>query len=304
MDTFITIWQSHLGRTLSICILIGMMFVNSDLTAQEAAAKIKPKLRLSYVKDLGGSTQVKASVYYIEDGERIYCEGAPVGFYTDEDGEDLFEEVKVNDAGEAILQLDHEGLTAFEQSPGHYYFFAQIEKNDKYKSLDEELYVTDADIKVNFEDNDSLKTLEAYFLASVDSAGAMIPVADVPLKVFVKRAFALLPVGGDFTYTDEDGKIMIPFPQDIPGDENGDLTVVVKVDEDEDYGTVQFEEEVNWGVPSLSQSPIAERSLIGARDNAPLFMVVSINIILFGIWGYLLYLLYGLVRIKKLGKVS
>ena len=125
----------------------------------------------------------------------------------------------------------------------------------------------------------------------------------MPLKCFVKRSLCSLPVGEDLHYTDSSGNVSIAFPNDIPGDAAGVLTVIVKLDEDDNYGSVIFEKDINWGQHLISaENPIAKRSLIGARNNAPWFMVIIINAILATIWGYLFFVVYELYRIKKLGK--
>lgn len=147
--------------------------------------------------------------------------------------------------------------------------------------------------------------LKASIMCYDAAAKKMVPGAKMALKCGVKRALCLLPVGKDLNYTDEEGNVEIAFPNNIPGDKEGNLTVIVKLDEDDNYGTVQYEKAVKWGVPLLHpENPLAGRSIIGNANNAPWFIVVSISAILIGIWGYLCYIVYGLFRIKKLGKLN
>lgn len=278
-----------------------MTFKINSLCAQDAVEKIKPKLRLNFVAQQG-KYEINANAYYIEEGEKSFCEGAVVDFYTDEDMEKIFRKDTIDADGKAHLILNQEEIKNFEESPGHFHFYAQLEENEKYRSRDEDLYITNADIEVSFLDQDTARFVKATFRGYNDSAKALVPVDKIPLKCYVKRSLSMLPFGGRFTYTDSNGQAIIQFPDDINGDEKGEVSIVVMLDDYDDYGTVKFQGEKPWGLPTELKNPVGERTLIGARDNAPLFMIISINLILVGIWGFLFYVIFSLIRIRRIGK--
>lgn len=292
------------GTQVFLILLISLLCFSQYVYSQQESKKIKPKLRLNYTKEIGGASKLTADVYYMDDGNKVFCEGATVGFYTDDTAGNLYKKTIVNGEGKAILHLEEAELSQFEQLPGHYYFYAQIEAHEKYRSKDEDLNIIDGEIEVDFAVVDSQKLLRAQFLGSEDSTGNMMPAKSVPVKVFVDRALAPLPIGGDFNFTDSEGRVEIPFPDNLPGNEEGNIAIIVKVDDVGDYGTIIYKDMAQWGVPSEAVNPIAEASLIGDRGNAPTFIVLSINLILLGVWGFLAYLGYGLYRILKLGENS
>ena len=68
--------------------------------------------------------------------------------------------------------------------------------------------------------------------------------------------------------SDENGLAVMEFPNDIPGDSSGVLTIVAKVDDHNDYGTIVKSESINWGTKVDYSTTTYERSLFG--DEAPL----------------------------------
>ncbi len=293
-------------RTMKTFITKLMLVAVSALVAGNIACaqeKIAPKLRLSYIKHMDGAQEIKARAYSKKGKEFEPCMGVTIGFYKDADEEQLYKKQEVDHMGETTVLLSDADANAFKDSTGQYHFYAKIEKNIKYKSAEADLAVMNATISAEFkQENDSTKVLKATLMVYDAATKKMIPGASMPLKCGVKRALCLLPVGKDLNNTNELGQIELSFPNDIPGDKDGNLIVVVKLDEDDNYGTVQYEKSVKWGVPLLhSDNPLASRSLIGSRNNAPWFMVVVISSILIAIWGYLCYIVSGLYKISKLG---
>ncbi len=281
-------------------VLMSVLIAGNTVTAQEKAS---PKLRLSYIKHMDGTYEVKA-LAFTKKGKVIEpCAGAGISFYTDADYTKLFKKFEANDRGQATLLIsDAEAKAFYDSSSARYTFYARILEDSKYESQDADVSAMNATIDVTItQEGDSVKLMKASVMIYDEATKKMIPGVKIPLKFSVKRALCLLPVGEDINYTDEQGSVEVTFPNDIPGDKDGNFTAVVKLDEDENYGTVQYEKSIKWGTPSEGENPIALRSLVGARDNAPWFMVIIINAILIGIWGYLCYIVYSLFRINKLG---
>ena len=82
----------------------------------------------------------------------------------------------------------------------------------------------DAIISISYsEDNDT----KMIITKAVDQSG--MPIEDLELYYYVKRTFSLLPIGDPFNSTDENGIIEVEFPNDIPGDTEGNVVIVVKI---------------------------------------------------------------------------
>ena len=282
-------------------VLVSVLITGNIVTAQE---KTSPKLRLNYIKHMDGSYEIKGRAYTKKSGEVETCAGATIGFYFDTEHEKLFKKLSTDEKGLVDLLVTEKEINNFKDSSGHYNFYAQLEKDNKYNSQEADLTVMSAAIDVNFkQESDSVRSLKASIMCYDGATKKMIPGIKIPLKCFVKRSLCLLPVGKELNYTDEEGNVEVTFPNDIPGDKDGNVTIIVKLDEDENYGTVQYEKIMKWGVPVNAESLVASNgSLIGSRNNAPWFMVIIINAILIGIWGYLCYIVYGLYKINKMGK--
>lgn len=160
-------------------------------------------------------------------------------------------------------------------------------------------YAQDKEAKINltFEKVDSLYVCKAF----VTSAGQ--PVIEVPVNLSVQRLFAKLPIG-DAIATDSTGVATFEFPNDIPS-RNGKLTIFASIVEDENYMDTQASGEVNWGkIVAIDNSNIEERSIAAGRDGAPIYFIISSLVIIGLFWGVLLYAVFQVFKIKKLGKAE
>ena len=86
------------------------------------------------------------------------------------------------------------------------------------------------------------------------------------------------------------------------GDENGDVGIVVSYKEDEAYGVIEKTATVNWAIPLVIDNSELQQKLWSSQANAPTPLVITILIVLFGIWGTLFYLMFDLLKIRKMGK--
>ncbi|MDP4261766.1 MAG: hypothetical protein Q8941_04485 [Bacteroidota bacterium] len=154
-----------------------------------------------------------------------------------------------------------------------------------------------AAITLSFSQTDSTKTCKATVLS--DSGR----VKGTEVHLYVKRSFSLLPVG-KVVETDENGEANIDVPMDLPGDKNGMLVIIAKIEKDETYGDAETQSEVKWGA-ALKNEPFhwGDRSLSASREKAPMFLVVASTSIIVIIWGTIFYVIFQLVRINKSGRL-
>ena len=100
---------------------------------------------------------------------------------------------------------------------------------------------------------------------------------------------------------EEDGTGYVEFPKDIIGDYNGNVLVKGKIEEHSDYAYAETHAEINWAIPKHAahlEGPI--RTLW--TPIAPLWMIITLIIMLVGVWGHYIYAVIQLWKIKKLGK--
>ena len=158
----------------------------------------------------------------------------------------------------------------------------------------------EAIVAVSFSEEDNTKTIIAK---ASDQTG--LPIEDLELYFYVKRTFSLLPIGDGFNSTDENGILEIEFPNDLPGDTEGNVIIVVKVIESDIYNDLTIETTKKWGLPLiLEDTSVEKRSLWAAAANAPLSLIISISLMIIAVWYIICFILYKLYRISRVKPVN
>ena len=154
----------------------------------------------------------------------------------------------------------------------------------------------DAIISLSFsEDNDT----KMVITKAVDQSG--IPIEDLELYYYVKRTFSLLPIGDPFNSTDENGIIEVKFPNDLPGDTEGNVIIVVKILESDLYNDQTLEVSKNWGIPTVLEDPkVEKRSLWAAAANAPISLIVIVSSMILAVWYIIFYIIFKLYKISRI----
>ena len=187
-------------------------------------------------------------------------------------------------------------MIAFSTSFG----FEKLYAADDDAKAKEEVKVTDATLKLTF-DTTGGKHVIATIMAK-DPTGAIVPVKGVTVAILIKKSFGMLPVEGDNMVTDDAGTVSVNFPKDMPGDRAGIVNISSKVDADPKVGDLEAESTVNWGTITVPENFLNKRALWAARANAPISLVVAANLIIALVWGTILYIVFKLITINKLGK--
>ncbi|MDH5412598.1 MAG: hypothetical protein OEW87_00545, partial [Flavobacteriaceae bacterium] len=170
-----------------------------------------------------------------------------------------------------------------------------------YASLygqDEEV-MEDATILLNFlEEEDG-----GVIVATVTDQNGL-PIEELDLFFYVKRTFSLLPIGDVFNTTDDEGVVEVKFPNDLPGDSEGNVTIVVKIIESDLYNDLSIETTKNWGIPVKIDDSEEKRSLWAAAANAPITLVLIVSGMILAIWFINCYIIYILYKISKIKPVN
>lgn len=154
----------------------------------------------------------------------------------------------------------------------------------------------DANVSLSFvEDADSNKIIAT----ATNKNGE--PIEELDLFFYVKRTFSNLPIGDVFNTTDENGMVQVDFPKDLPGDSEGNVTILVKIMESDLYNDLTVETTKKWGIPTPLTDQLGEkRSLWAAAANAPIPLVLSVSAMIVSIWFIICYIIYILFRISKI----
>lgn len=158
-----------------------------------------------------------------------------------------------------------------------------------------------AKITISFDVGDGVKQVKAV-ITKPGAHGNDEAIKGVEVHFYIKKSFGLLPLEGDFTTTDDNGEASVEFPIDIPGDKSGNVTVIAKVEDDENLGNVEAMKAINWGVPVKAEHLEPTRALWSSGNNAPWPLAITVTGIVVVVWGVIFYIIYQLIAIKKAGK--
>lgn len=126
------------------------------------------------------------------------------------------------------------------------------------------------------------------------------PVSEIDLYFYVERTFSLLPIGAVFNTTEENGEVKIEFPSDLPGDSVGNVKIIVKILEADEYTDTEVQKTIDWGKVTRFSNKQTERSLWAAGANAPISLLLLTNLLILTVWGIIVYIIYKIVQISKL----
>jgi len=221
--------------------------------------------------------------------------GLQIFFYAGEDSLVSLGEVSTDEEGMAVLVLEG-GLELPAGEDGSVRYFAEYQGTENILPADYEVYVNDVNLEMSLDLVDSVKTISLRAYSLVD--GEEVPVADEDVYIYVKRMFKDLPVAEDFL--DENGEYVTELPDDIPGNAEGDIEVIARFNDHYLFGTVEKRQTMRWGVPTQYDFAISQRTLW--TQIAPLWMVITLSILLAGVWGHYIYVVIQLFRLKKIAR--
>ncbi len=271
-----------------------LLFLSNSLTvnAQESVNH-KTRLKLDYQKNSENKIVLTSELSVKLKRYTSYA-GVPVKFYSGIDtAKVLLGEVITNNEGVAsfIISSDED---VSRNDDGFMNFSVEYEGNDTTKSCSSEAAAKEAELKLVFYQKDSLKFIEVTALENGFQDEADMPIGELGVKFFVKGTFSLLKFNE--RKTDENGKVQVEFPADIPGDTAGFVIVVAKIEDDESYGNVVAMGKINWASPI---QPVVEKQRGLGDTDAPLWMVYTLIILLSVVWFHYLYVIIQVFRIKR-----
>ncbi len=175
---------------------------------------------------------------------------------------------------------------------------ARFKGSKGLKSAKKSLAVKDLHLELNLKEIDSVKTVmvEAYTL-TLDSLQTKVPLEEADITIFVKGMLSNMPIKEGSI---EDGVFEFEFPTDIPGDGDGDVTVIASIEDHDEFGNVTQEKFVNWGSHKTTPVKIVKNTLWS--ESAPLWMYIVLTILLLGVWANYIYTILNLFKIKKDGE--
>jgi hypothetical protein len=177
-------------------------------------------------------------------------------------------------------------------------FLVKSQPTALYDSTVSTTTITKSKIKI---DTAADKKIVATLLALKN--GAWVPVGGVDMVLAVKRMGGDLLTDQNPTHTtDSLGAASVDFAiAGLAGDSAGNITLIAKVEDNDQYGNLTSEKSVPWGVAASYISDVNKRTLFARRGRSPIWLMFMTYTIGTAVWGVILYLAFQIWRIKKLG---
>jgi len=163
----------------------------------------------------------------------------------------------------------------------------------------EDLVMKNAVVSLFFNEKGEQKELTAK-VEEVSEDGTKTPASEILVNLGVQKYFGILPITGTSNRTNENGELKITFPNNIIGDENGDLTVIASI-EDMEYNPAQASEEITWGLVNPKDYWTERRALWKNNEYVPIWLLATFIGGALGIWLTIMYVALLVRKIKVEG---
>lgn len=205
---------------------------------------------------------------------------------------------KTNEQGKAIAIVTPAMKDIWTAKENHS-FYASTTDSKAYNAADAELEVGEAKIAIDTGDDKAINIKVTQLVNH-----QWVPVKDADVKIGIQRLNSYLPAGEEPNFTtDSLGAATATFNKiGIPGDKNGLITLVARLDDNDQFGNVSALKTVPWGKAFVYKSNFNARTLWSTRMKTPIWLLFMAYSIIIAVWGTLIYLVALLFKIKKLGK--
>ncbi|MCX6268010.1 MAG: cytochrome c [Bacteroidetes bacterium] len=126
--------------------------------------------------------------------------------------------------------------------------------------------------------------------------------AGVEIMLFVKRYFGRMQVG-EIKTTNAQGKALFEFPADLPGNKDGFVEISAMVNDPKSVmkttpANASFAIGIKTDKPGLTET----RAWWSTRDHAPIWIILTYTLSVIIVWGFIIYIVYSIMKIKKLSR--
>jgi hypothetical protein len=277
-------------------ILLGLLtlITTSDLVAQKTKKKTT-RIALEYIKN-HDKTESLVATLRVKDPKYIGLNNVIVEFYSVYDtSKVLLDKIRTNNKGEAIFLLE-DNPKILKDTSGVMSFEVEYLGDKSRKESRKKVSVKQANLDVSFFQKEDIKSIEVS-ANEIGLDGEPIPIDGITLQFYIKGTFSLLNFAKE--KTDENGIAKVEFPVDMPGDTAGVLTIVVKIEDNKTFGSIESRGKMNW---AIQLEPTKDRQRGLGDTDAPLWMVYTLIILLSAVWFHYFYVIFLIIKIKLYGE--
>lgn len=291
--------KSNQNKFLLLLLTLLPTLIGNSVAAQEDPVVSKELVKLKYFND-NNSVQFLILEHSLKTGKKIEpLKNKVFQLYLDSiKPEDLIAKVTTDNTGKAKAFLPPLLKATWEANAVHKFIAVAAGQDEPAMEVE----ITKAKIKI-----DTVAGSESRAVAvevTKFENGAWVPAPEVEMKIGVGRHGGILSAGDEEIYTtDSSGIASVEFKKDsLPGDAKGNIILVAKVEDNDLFGNMLVEKTVPWGVAVKGDGNFFDkRSLWSTRIRTPLWLLFMAYSIVIGVWGTIFYLVFQIVKIKKLG---
>ena len=279
--------------------MISCLFQPLISFAEEKTDSIPPiesRMTMNYL--CGSDSVILTAILIIKKGDATFAlEKAQVEFTASNGTTSAILGKNLTDQeGIAVIKVPISGFPA--DKDGLVSYTSKFTGTDKYPGVEASFNAKPAKIRLFFSIEDSLRILKVSAVQK-NEKGEDIAIPKETVIIYVPRLFSLLKIGE--ISLDENGEGTLEFPKEIVGDTLGNLVVIAKIEEHDKFGFVQGQNVINWGVhKQYYKAEVPSRELW--TPIAPLWMIITLLVMLAGVWAHYMYAVYELIMIKRLSK--
>lgn len=214
--------------------------------------------------------------------------------------ENLIAKVITDNNGKAKAVIPPGLKASWDAAPKHK-FVVVAEASGKGEEATTEYEITKSKITIDTSTADGVRSITVKVMSK--GKDDWTPAKDVEMKIGVSRLGGILSAGDEETYTtDSTGSITVEFKKDsLPGDVNGNFQLMAKVDDNDQFGNLVVSKTVPWGTSLKAEKNFfSQRTLWSTRFRTPYWLLFMAYSIVIGVWGTIIYLIFQIVKIKKL----
>ena len=280
---------------VSIVLLVSLVLgcgLAGDAIAQK---KTRTRLKVYYEKLSNNDKKISMELIQGSGKKMAGVQNAEIFLTTYKEALEIDLASIFTDADGKALLLIEEGYKFPLNAEGYAIINASYKGNDSLRAASKEIEFLDLNVDISFKVIDSVNhiVVAGYEL---DSLGEKIPIEGIDLNIGVERLYSILYL--EKIETEEDGMGTMEFPNDIPGDSVGNLNVIVKINDHDDYGSITKSANVNWGSFVDYKDTEFGRSLFG--EEAPMWMIIAVFIILAGAWFHFILAITKVLKMSRL----
>lgn len=291
--------HKHHRITIIAVFLFGISIYK--INAQDSTAA-KPELSLSYFLPANNVPYLEVTSKKKVGRKFEPVKNIPVNIYFNEaQPSALLGRVITNADGKGRIGLPPSFKNTWD-SANEFKFVALSDSSAGQEALSADITIKKAILTVDTTSADGTRMVTAQLKEK--SGNDWVAIKDIDMKLSIKRMLGNLSVGDEATYTsDSTGVSSAEFKRDsIPGDQKGNIILVAEVDDNDTYGNLVTEKTVKWGTAvKPPKNFFAQRTLWSTRFETPIWLLIVAYSIGIGVWCVIFYLLWQIVKIKRLG---